>query len=161
MQLLLMRHGIAVPLDKFARDEDRPLSGEGENEIGDVALELEETIGKLDMIASSSLLRATQTAEIVNARFETRHETWPEMENADFDEVVNRLRALSESGAADATILLIGHQPGIGILAAQLTKNAPPAASSNFAPATICAIDVETFEPLDARLLWQHSPSDW
>lgn len=161
MQLLLMRHGIALPPDKFARDADRPLSKEGEEETGDVALELKETIGKLDMIASSPLLRAEQTAELVNARFETRRESWPEMENADFDEVVNRLRALSESGAADATILLVGHQPGIGILAAQLTKNAPPAASPDFAPATICAIDVETFEPLDARLLWQHSPSNW
>jgi phosphohistidine phosphatase len=162
MQLLLMRHGIASPQTAQMRsDDERPLANEGESETGDVALELKETIAKIDLVASSPLLRAKQTAQIISAPYNARHEIWPEMEAGDFEEVVNRLRALEESGAGDATILLVGHQPGIGILAQQLTKNAPPAASYDFAPAAICAIDVETFEPLDARLLWQRSPQSW
>ena len=69
MRLLVIRHGIAEEQETFARtgqpDTERPLTKEGRRKMAEVALGLHTLVPELDRIASSPLVRAQQTAEIV------------------------------------------------------------------------------------------------
>lgn len=69
MKLLIIRHGIAEDTKHFARsgqpDSVRPLTDKGIRCVKENALGLRRITEPLDMIASSPLLRARQTAEIL------------------------------------------------------------------------------------------------
>lgn len=73
MKLLVVRHGAAMDQEEFARtgqsDDLRPLTSDGEKEMRRVAAGLRAEIGALDVLASSPLVRARQTADIVAAAF--------------------------------------------------------------------------------------------
>jgi phosphohistidine phosphatase len=74
MKLLVIRHGIAMDKDEFAKtgqsDDLRPLTAEGTREMRQVADGLRAEIEKLDLLATSELVRAVQTADIVAAGYE-------------------------------------------------------------------------------------------
>jgi phosphohistidine phosphatase len=66
LTLLLVRHGIAVERDVFTgTDGDRPLTAKGERKTLHVAQRLLEVGVEGELILSSPLLRARQTAEIL------------------------------------------------------------------------------------------------
>jgi phosphohistidine phosphatase len=69
MNLFLLRHGIAVERDEFAsaNDELRPLTPKGQRELRQSVAALRAMELQFDVILSSPLLRARQTAEIVAA----------------------------------------------------------------------------------------------
>jgi phosphohistidine phosphatase len=121
VNIYLLRHGIAAPpsADNDYRDEDRALTPEGEVKMRQAAEGLKRLGVSFTRIASSPLLRAQQTAEIVAEvlRFGEPLEVWRELEpEATVDGVMNKLRKLPE----DSAILLAGHQPSIGCLASYL-----------------------------------------
>jgi phosphohistidine phosphatase len=68
-QLLIIRHGLAVDAETFratgSGDDERPLTDEGVAEMMRVAAALQMQVPKIDLLASSPLARARQTAEIV------------------------------------------------------------------------------------------------
>ncbi len=66
-QVYLFRHGIALDLGQggITRDFDRPLSSRGEEKTRAVAEGLLATGVKPDLVGSSALVRARETAEIV------------------------------------------------------------------------------------------------
>jgi phosphohistidine phosphatase len=64
-RLYLLRHGIAVPHGApGVRQEDRPLTPEGEKEVGQVAKGLKRLKVEPDRVITSPLPRARRTAEI-------------------------------------------------------------------------------------------------
>ena len=69
MRLLVIRHGVAADKDEFARtgepDELRPLTNEGKLKMEKVASGLRVIAPDIDVLASSGLVRADQTAKIV------------------------------------------------------------------------------------------------
>ncbi|XFA72030.1 phosphohistidine phosphatase SixA [Thermosynechococcaceae cyanobacterium Okahandja] len=66
LTLLFVRHGIAVERDVFAGpDGDRPLTAKGEKKTQQVAQRLLDVGLEAELILSSPLLRARQTAEIL------------------------------------------------------------------------------------------------
>jgi phosphohistidine phosphatase len=69
MKLLVIRHAVAMDQEAFARTEQsddlRPLSAEGTREMEQVAKGLRAEIKTLDLLATSPLVRARQTADIV------------------------------------------------------------------------------------------------
>ena len=69
MNVLVIRHAIAEDRDVFARtekdDDERPLTDEGRKKMARGAQGLHTLVPKLDLIASSPLVRAQQTAAIV------------------------------------------------------------------------------------------------
>ncbi len=73
MKLLVIRHGIAAERDEFAQtgqpDEQRPLTDEGRKKFKRAVRGLQELIEDIDLIASSPLTRAVQTAEVLAKRF--------------------------------------------------------------------------------------------
>lgn len=67
LTLTLIRHGSAGEAN---RDEDRALTPGGRREIARVARKLLRTGSRFDVVVSSPLVRAVQTAEIIVARLE-------------------------------------------------------------------------------------------
>ena len=75
MKLLVIRHAVAMDQGEFARtgqsDDLRPLTAEGAREMEKVAGGLRAEIKALHVVATSALVRARQTADIVAAAFGT------------------------------------------------------------------------------------------
>jgi phosphohistidine phosphatase len=69
MELLVVRHGAAEDKDAFARtgedDDLRPLTTAGQREMRAVARALHELIPEIDVLATSPLVRAKQTADVL------------------------------------------------------------------------------------------------
>lgn len=65
MEIFLMRHGIAEDLQPGATDADRELIAKGITKTERVALSMQKKGWKFDMVLSSPLVRACQTAQIL------------------------------------------------------------------------------------------------
>ena len=65
MEVYFIRHGIAAERGTYADDEQRPLVERGKVKTAKVAQRLLATGLKFDLILSSPLVRAYQTAEIL------------------------------------------------------------------------------------------------
>lgn len=74
MQLLVIRHARAVSVKEFAKtgedDDLRPLTGDGEERMRMGVAGLHRLVDELDVLATSPLVRARQTAEIVAAEYD-------------------------------------------------------------------------------------------
>jgi phosphohistidine phosphatase len=63
--IYLIRHGIAAEKGTYARDEERPLIKKGRQETKKVARKLQKLDLHFDLILTSPLVRARETAEIL------------------------------------------------------------------------------------------------
>ncbi|MDJ0658852.1 MAG: phosphohistidine phosphatase SixA [Crocosphaera sp.] len=114
-QLYLIRHGIAVERDNIIRDEARPLTELGKDKTQKVAQRLKQINISFDIILTSPLLRARQTATI--------------LENAGLTHTLEEFIPLSPGGSLyswvdwwlnsdyhhdESTIAVVGHQPDLG-----------------------------------------------
>jgi len=70
MQLFIIRHGIAIDEGPGLSDEDRYLTAEGRHRTAKVGKLLRDQVGGLDLILTSPLVRAVQTADIVARELE-------------------------------------------------------------------------------------------
>lgn len=111
MHLLVIRHARAGSVREFARtgvdDDLRPLTGEGVERMELGAAGLHRLVGTIDLLATSPLVRARQTAEIVAAEFSIGHIT-------ELDELRPGTRPaafvewLQEAGSKE-TMAIVGH----------------------------------------------------
>lgn len=109
MLLFLLRHGDAQS-DPSIPDEDRALTPEGVASIRRIAEILRRLGVRFDMIYSSPLLRARQTAELAIAPLAQR----PTIRLTDHLKVgadVQNLFDILNAHPADARLLLVGHEP--------------------------------------------------
>ncbi|MEP0918026.1 phosphohistidine phosphatase SixA [Leptolyngbya sp. DQ-M1] len=67
MKLYLIRHGLAGQHGDYANDDERPLTSEGKRKTEQVAKQLRSFGVEFDLILTSPLTRAMQTAEILKA----------------------------------------------------------------------------------------------
>ena len=155
MKLYLMRHGIAADLGgDVSSDALRPLTAEGRTKTQGAATGLLHSETKIDVIATSPLLRARQTAEIVLGTYRAianpTMEVWPELEYAEFPGIVARLqKCWAES------LMLVGHEPGFSRLAVQLLTGSPTGFILDFKKAAVCALQLEpSRDGFEATLLW-------
>ena len=118
MKLLVIRHAIAEDRDAWAfagkPDAERPLTDDGRKRMRRAAAGLRETVPSLDVIATSPLARARQTAEIVGREYDSAEIVdLPQLApDATVDDL---LPWLVERGAED-TVAVVGHEPGLGFL---------------------------------------------
>lgn len=116
MEVFIVRHGDALAKQI---DPDRPLSDEGLDEIKSVALKLKDKKIKLHKIVHSGILRAKQTAKIIqetlasNLPIEKSQHLNPESDTAHWFEKLNEL---SEN------VMLVGHLPYVSVLSSKLLK---------------------------------------
>ena len=122
MLVVLIRHGEAED-HNTGGDAARELTARGRDELKEVSGGLRQIVPKFDRMASSPLIRARQTAEIIAERFnyvkiETLDSLAPEGE---ISKTINWLFAQPLNSA----ICLAGHEPSISALAATLLSGAP------------------------------------
>lgn len=130
MDLVLFRHGVAEDREIFARsgtgDEERPLTERGRRKVYGAARGLKALLPRIDLLATSPLLRARQTAEIL-AEIYGRPAAIAVRELEPGGSRAGLLRWL-RGQAQDATLVLVGHEPNLGELARWLTDGPEPIA---------------------------------
>lgn len=151
MQLILMRHGIAVePGDpSFPIDHERPLSPQGRKRTIAAVRGMRELGIKLDRIITSPLRRARQTAEILAAEFSIATGQMTESPSLAPDAPpAQTLRELRGS-SADENVVLVGHEPHLSSFASLLLTGESSGIDLVFKKAAICGIELvlDTGEP--------------
>ena len=151
MRLYLVRHGIAEPAGDANNYQDfhRSLTPEGAKKMREVAGGMKGLEVELDWVASSPLIRAKETAEIIAEVLGLKDpvEFWDELTpGAPPQRAVERLQRCKNR----ESVALVGHQPHLGYLAALLIFG-QDSVSLDLKKGGICCIDVERF-PIEPPL---------
>lgn len=154
--LYLIRHGIAEARgEAWPDDSKRPLTADGLARLRQQARGLARLGVTFDVILTSPFVRARQTADIVASAFDPR----PHLATADaLTPEGTHAAVLEELGkhTRRTRIALVGHEPGIGELAARLIGSRHPI---SFKRGAVCCIEVDTLPPTSAgSLRWFLSP---
>jgi phosphohistidine phosphatase len=160
MRLLLLRHAIAEERDDFARtgkdDQLRPLTDDGRKRMKQGARGLRTVVPEIDLLATSPLTRAAQTASIVDSVYGGLNEVEieelaPEAGAADF------LRWLRKQSAA--TVAVVGHEPSISLVLSYLLTGTERRIFS-FRKGGACLLDFAgDIGAGTATLLWALTPA--
>jgi phosphohistidine phosphatase len=111
MQVLIVRHGKAEEPVARARDAERALTAEGREAMHKAARGLKRALPAIDQIATSPLLRARQTADILADAYAQRAPT--ELAQLAPGTPAADLLAWLAERSADATLALVGHEPDL------------------------------------------------
>jgi phosphohistidine phosphatase len=115
MDLLLLRHGKAAPSSEGSDDAARPLTGDGKRGIRTTARWMKSRKMSFDLIATSPLARAGETAEIIARSLDIRDRltVWEELApGGDLDTVLYHASQFRN----DAGVLLVGHEPALSMM---------------------------------------------
>jgi phosphohistidine phosphatase len=150
-ELYLVRHAVAEErADKWPDDTKRPLTAEGSARMKKAARGLERLGVTLDVILSSPLVRARQTAEILSARLDGH----PPIVNSEALAPGGTYAALVadlEKQSRKTRIALVGHEPAMGELAARLIG---ARRAIDLKKGAIVRIDVDALPPTGGDLRW-------
>jgi phosphohistidine phosphatase len=154
--LYLVRHAIAAERgDKYPDDSKRPLTPHGIAKFTKVARGLAAIEAEVGLILTSPLTRARQTAEILAECLPGRTpivETTVLAPGASYQDLVAELGNHPRA----SSIALVGHEPGIGEVAARLIGYK---GTLEFRKGAVCRIDVDTLPPAaPGRLRWFAAP---
>lgn len=152
LELYLIRHGVAAQRgEEYPDDSKRPLTSDGIARLRKEAKGLDALNVTFDVILSSPLVRARQTADVFadvmkgKPPVQTMEALTPaESPAAVIQELGRHMRKTS--------IALVGHEPNMGELAAHLigSKVAVP-----FKKGGICRIDFSVFPPKGkGQIVW-------
>ncbi len=118
MDLILWRHAEAVDADAGEDDMERVLTPKGQKQARRMAEWLNSQLPDSCRILSSPAVRTVQTAEALKRKFKVVEEIAP---GADAEDV---LLAANWPNAKDP-VLIVGHQPTLGQVAALLLSGQP------------------------------------
>ncbi len=154
--LYLVRHAIAAERsDKWPDDAERPLTHEGRARMRRIVKGLRELDVTIDVVLTSPLARAVQTAEILTAGLDSRPELLTLPLLAPGTAPARIAEALAPHTKARG-LALVGHEPGIGELAAWLLGARAPLP---FKKGGICRIDAPEWPPQrQGVLVWFGTP---
>lgn len=115
MKIYFIRHGIAMERGTYADDGKRPLTNKGIDKTTKVAERLFDMGVSFDLILTSPLTRAYQTAEILKEAdlCQTTEIFLPLKPDGDIEEWVEWLQAKSNKQKY-SSLALVGHQPDLG-----------------------------------------------
>ena len=120
MEIYLLRHGLAVERGTagFAEDALRPLTPKGRRQLRKTAGAIGRLAGDFDLILSSPLARARQTAEILAGELGLKKRVKLSPALAPNGEAAGVLRQLKRE--RPGKVLLVGHEPDLSRLASWL-----------------------------------------
>ena len=113
MNLYLIRHSIAENISLDKKDFDRELTSEGKSVIAKTSQAWKNYINQLDIVLSSPLTRAVQTAEIISSNLQTNQNLIKDnnlgtgSRTSDLIELLNSLEY--------ENVAVVGHQPDLSI----------------------------------------------
>ena len=158
-ELYIMRHGIAMmrTATTVMEDAKRPLTPDGKQKMRDIAAGLVRAGMEVDWIVSSPLVRAVETAEIVGDALSSK----PPLDFCDALRPGGEPEGLITFLAKRANrrrVLVVGHEPDLGDLAARLI-GAGRNANMPFKKGGCCLISFSAFPPkAPGRLVWWLTP---
>src|SRR6266850_1456704 len=120
MQLYVVEHGIAVEGGEGIPDEWRPLTDKGRRRFQKTARAFGKLGRKLDLILTSPLVRAVQTAEILAGETEPGEVAVLAELDLKFDVEAVRNAIASRAGKAEA-VAIVGHEPQLSSVLAALS----------------------------------------
>jgi phosphohistidine phosphatase len=118
-RLILMRHAKAEQGNFETSDFNRKLADKGKIDANSAAKVLNTHLHKIDLIVTSSSKRTAKTAKIVAENFDIDKKEIvfvDELYEAETNAYIHVIRNLSDMDAN--TVLLVGHNPTIGAMAA-------------------------------------------
>jgi phosphohistidine phosphatase len=161
MKILIVRHAIAEDRAAFALthrpDRVRPLTAIGRRKMKKNARGLKRCVPRIDRLATSPLLRALQTADILRKTYARLPITeLPAL--APGMPLMDAVRWL-KTQEADSVVALVGHEPSLGRLAG-LFLTGKEHIFLTLRKGGACLIEfIGTAEPGRGALLWALKPS--
>jgi phosphohistidine phosphatase len=161
MDFYILRHGVAEERGAdWPDDRKRPLTADGKVKTREVAAGLRALGVAPDAIFTSPLLRARQTAEIVAKELglvsrlrETQH-----LEPGGAP--VALFQAIREAAPAADAVMVVGHEPDLGLLASRLVAGDGEAVDMPLRKAGLARIEIDAMPPERRGLLrWFLAPS--
>ena len=155
MQLLLIRHAVAMPRGTSGvADDDRPLTPKGRKKFQAAAAGLRRIVERPDLLLTSPLPRARATAEIAAQAF-GRIE--PRTEPALGGDSVSRIIAALEKVADSDLVAVVGHEPVLsGVLAHVLGVR--DAGRLEFKKGGAALVDLPRGPAVGGHLIWFVKP---
>jgi phosphohistidine phosphatase len=148
MELYFLRHGEADWPDWKKSDDERPLTKRGKKQMRDVAKFLDRLKVRPNLIVTSPLPRAAQTAEIaadyLKAKLRKDELLAPGFGPSKLRTVLKRHRAKG--------LMLVGHEPDFTQVISELTG-----ASLKLSKGGVALLDVDP-ESEEGKLLWLFPP---
>jgi phosphohistidine phosphatase len=148
MQLYFLRHGEADWPGWTKPDDERPLTDFGKKEVRQVARFLNRLKVKLDLVVTSPLPRALQTAEIVAEQLKTKLRQDEALEPG-FG--ISELRTVLKRHSSKV-LMLVGHEPDFSSVISALTGG-----FLKISKAGVALVDIDP-ETEKGRLLWLFPP---
>lgn len=148
MQLYFLRHGEADWPHWTKPDDERPLTDFGKKEVRQVGNFLKRLDVKANLVVTSPLPRALQTAEIAAEQLKAKLQQDEALEPG-FG--ITGLRTLLERHYSKA-LMLVGHEPDFSSVISALTG-----ASLKLSKAGLALVDLDP-ETEKGRLLWLFPP---
>ena len=120
MDLFILRHGEAGQRVSTGRgDFQRSLTTAGQKEVSDIAKSLKELGTKFDVVITSPLKRAHQTAAIVakTLKIEKKMQDWAELSpEGNRIDLYNKLSHLKQQ----SLVLVVGHEPYLSKMVSEI-----------------------------------------
>lgn len=162
MEIYLLRHGEAgqrVPV--ASRDMERALTVAGKEEVREVGEAMAEMGYEFDVVATSPLKRAKDTASIVNKALMRKSgvEEWPELSPEGNRETLYKRLAKIKPGSV---VMCVGHEPYLTTAIGEITRKGSDG-SSGFRIALkkggLARLSVAGFSPkISGELRWLLTP---
>ncbi|MBV8245566.1 MAG: phosphohistidine phosphatase SixA [Candidatus Eremiobacteraeota bacterium] len=153
MKCYFLRHGIADREEWSGPDFERPLTAEGREKMAREAKAIEALDLELDLIVTSPLTRAKQTAQIVADRLNARDRLIvDERVGLDFD-ATDVAKIVREHTDAEA-IMFVGHEPSFSATVSRLIGGG----RVDFKKGALACVEVPNRIGLAGALLWLLPP---
>ena len=152
MELIIIRHAVAEVREEFIKkgleDNLRPLTLKGRKRMQKVCVHLRDHVKELDLIVSSPLTRARQTAEIISQiYFETKVVEAPELVPQSPPQAF--LKWLRTQGRNYKRIAIVGHEPHLSSFASFMLSGKTDS-FIDLKKSGIIALEIESFAQAQA-----------
>jgi phosphohistidine phosphatase len=156
LELYLIRHGAAAERGKdWPDDAKRPLTADGVARLRKEARGLNAMDVGFDQIVTSPLVRTRQTADVFSEELKNKPPVAPADALAPAGTPAGVIQELIKH-VRKGRVALVGHEPNLGELAAQLIGAKSPL---DFKKGGICRIDFDILPPKGVgRLRWFVTP---
>lgn len=158
LEIFVLRHGDAgTRLDEPEKDDARPLTREGRREVAEIAKSLPKIGVEFDLIASSPLPRALQTAEIVARQYRklNKLEQWDELKHPAESETTFKRLSRQKRGSK---LLLVGHEPHLSGMIGEIISGSS-GVNLVLKKAGLAKVEILGFKPkVTGELRWLLTP---
>ena len=154
MFIYFLRHGIAVQRGTAGYpNDDRPLTDEGKEKMRKGARGIAALLDKIDIILTSPLIRAHDTAKIAAEALAADHKVEVCKELLPGSSAKKLILYLAKYKSLDH-IMIVGHEPDLGFLASALLGSEDSVIE--FKKGAMCCIEVSGMPPHAAGTLHWH-----